>query len=338
MSTWLECSTLAEAEAVDAVAEVFGRLGQGVAIEEPIISSADGEQVQIDGSKPVLVKTYLPPDERTEARRRQLEEAIWHLGRLRHVESLRIKDLREEDWAEAWKKHFYVHRAGERLVIVPSWRRYRARPDDLVLQLDPGMAFGTGLHPTTRLCLRALESRLPEGACLLDLGTGSGILAIAAARLGAGRVLALDIDAVAARVADENVARNALAESVDVRQGSLPLDPPATETFDLIVANISFRVLCSLHAELRQALRPCGLALLSGVLGRDAPRLLDLLRSHGWRLIEQQDEADWSLLAVVPGPADPMNHERLSAQPSVDRAAPSRGGSLPNGSPNARSS
>ena len=289
MSTWLECSTLAEPEAVDAVAEVFGRLGQGVAIEQPIISSADGEQVEVDGSRPVLVKTYLPQDERTEARRRQLGEAIWHLGRLRHVEPLQVKDLQEEDWAEAWKKHFYVHRAGERLVIVPSWRRYRVRAEDLVMQLDPGMAFGTGLHPTTRLCLRALESRLRRGASVLDLGTGSG-------------VLALDVDPVASRVAAENVARNALAGSIEVRQGSLPLDPPSRETFDLIVANISLRVLSSLHLELRQALRPRGLALLSGVLERDAPELLDLLRSHGWRLIGQQDEADWSLLEVAASP------------------------------------
>ena len=302
MSTWLECSTLAEPEAVDAVAEVFGRLGQGVAIEQPIISSADGEQVEVDGSRPVLVKTYLPQDERTEARRRQLGEAIWHLGRLRHVEPLQVKDLQEEDWAEAWKKHFYVHRAGERLVIVPSWRRYRARAEDLVMQLDPGMAFGTGLHPTTRLCLRALESRLRRGASVLDLGTGSGVLALAAALLGARRVLALDVDPVASRVAAENVARNALAGSIEVRQGSLPLDPPGRETFDLIVANISLRVLSSLHLQLRQALRPRGLALLSGVLKRDAPELLDLLRSHGWRLIGQQDEADWSLLEVAASP------------------------------------
>jgi ribosomal protein L11 methyltransferase len=300
MTTWLECSTLAEAEAVDAVAEVFGRLGQGVAIEEPIVSSADGEQVRIETDKPVLVKTYLPQDERTEQRRRQLEEAIWHLGRLRRVEPLRVTALRESDWAEAWKKHFFIHRVGRRLVIVPSWRRYSAKRGELPIRLDPGMAFGTGLHPTTRLCLRALERYVRGDESLLDLGTGSAILAIAAAKLGARRVLALDIEPVAARVAGENVERNRLTGRIEVRLGSLPLDPPGAETFDLVVANISFRVLSELHPALRRDLRAGGVALLSGVLEQDAPRLLELLAAGGWRLVEQENEAEWALLAVAP--------------------------------------
>src|SRR5439155_21330889 len=125
-TAWLECSTLAEAEAVDAVAEVFGRIGQGVAIEQPFVSSADGEQVRIDSDRAVLVKTYLPQDERTAERRRRLAQAVWHLGRLRRVEPLQVTTLQEADWAEAWKQHFFVHHVGERLVIVPSWRQHRA--------------------------------------------------------------------------------------------------------------------------------------------------------------------------------------------------------------------
>ena len=300
MTAWLECSTLAEAEAVDAVAEVFGRIGQGVAIEEPVISSADGELVRIDSSRPVLVKTYLPQDERTAQRQQQLDDAIWHLGRLRRVEPLRVNALQETDWAEAWKKHFFVHRVGQRLVIVPSWRRHSPKPGDLSIRLDPGMAFGTGLHPTTRLCLQALESDVPRGGSVLDLGTGSGILAIAAAKLGAQRVLALDLEALAVRVARENVARNRLTRRIKVRQATLPLEAH-DERVDLIAANISFRVLRDLADSLAGALAPNGLALLSGVLEVDAPALVEIMRAAGWTLIEQRCEAEWALLIAAPG-------------------------------------
>lgn len=295
---------------MDAVAEVFGRYGQGVAIEEPIVSSADGERVQVEADRPVLVKTYLHQDEKAEERRRHLEEAVWHLGRLRQVEPLRVRSLQESDWAEAWKKHFFVHRVGGRIVIVPSWRRHKAAEGEIVIRLDPGMAFGTGLHPTTRLCLSALgglETRLRGGQAVLDLGTGSGILAMAAAKLGARRVLALDVDAAAARVAAENVARNKLQSVVDVQHGTLREGRPVVQddtwsgtTFDLILANISFRVLSDLRQSLRRALRPGGLALLSGVLEEDAPRLEDLLIADGWRVVDRQCEADWALLAAAP--------------------------------------
>jgi ribosomal protein L11 methyltransferase len=316
MATWFECSALAEAEAVDAVAELFGRFGHGVAIEEPIVSSADGEHVRIDLGRPVLVKTYLPEDEQTETYRHRLEQAVWHLGRLRHVESLKVKALDESDWADAWKKHFFVHRVGQRLVIVPSWRRPRRRAGDVCIQLDPGMAFGTGLHPTTALCLRAIEDRVRGGEVMLDLGTGSGILAIAAAKLGARHVLALDVDTVAVRVAAENVARNGVEDRVEVCHGTLPLQvgpdahgqtptwprslPDGDPTFDLAVANISLRALQSLQPAIRRVLRPGGAALLSGVLESDCGMFLDDLDATGWQLIDQRNEAEWSLLVVAP--------------------------------------
>lgn len=300
MATWLECSTLAEPEAVDALAEVFGAVGQGVAIEEPVVSSPDGEQVRVDPDRPVLVKTYLPLDERTAERRRRLEEAVWHLGRLRQIAPLQVRTLEESEWAEAWKQYFFVHRVGERIVIVPSWRQYEPQAGDVVIRLDPGMAFGTGLHPTTRLCLRALERRVPEGATVLDLGTGSGILAVAAARLGARRVLALDLDAVAARIAAENVALNEVADVVETRQGSLDRQAEQGERFDLVVANISLRVLLALEPELRATLRPDGLALLSGVLERDLPILLSSYQRVGWQVVGQEIEAEWALAACSP--------------------------------------
>jgi ribosomal protein L11 methyltransferase len=300
--SWLECSTLAEAEAVDAVAELFSSVGQGVAIEEPVVSSADGEQVTIDPTRPVVVKTYLPLDEQTEERRQRLDQALWHLGRLRRVEPLQTRAIRERDWADAWKRYFFVHRIGERIVIVPSWRRHRQLEGDLVIRLDPGMAFGTGLHPTTRLCLRGLERSIQGGEQVLDLGTGSGILAIAARKLGARRVLGLDVEAIAVRVAAENVERNRVRRGVQVEHGSLPLDPPPARPFDLVVANISFRVLHALHPEIRRVLAPGGRALFSGVLELDAPALIAEVEANGWKLVHREVEAEWALLELVPEP------------------------------------
>src|SRR5688500_13409233 len=247
---WLECSTLAEAEAVDAVSEVFAQWGQGVAIEEPVESSPDGDIVRINLLRPVLVKTYLPMDDRTEERRARIEQAIWHLGTLRSVDPLQVRELAENDWANAWKEHFHVNRVSRRLVIVPSWREYQALPDDILLLLDPGMAFGTGLHPTTQLCLRALEEYVAQGQTMLDLGTGSGILGIAALKLGVQRAVGLDIEAVAIEVAEENARRNGVAEAFEVALGSLPSEQVPPESFDLVVANITVRALENLHGAI----------------------------------------------------------------------------------------
>src|SRR6266851_7073359 len=196
---WLELTTSAEAEAVESVSAVFAEFGQGVAIEQVVESSRDGDVVTLPADAPVLIKTYLPlRDPTTAERRAHIERGVWALGRLRQVGPLQVRILREADWANAWKEYFFVHRVGQRTVIVPSWRQgeYEARPDDVVLLLDPGMAFGTGLHPTTRLCLLAAESLVTPGMRVLDVGAGSGILSIAAARLGAARVEAVEIDAV----------------------------------------------------------------------------------------------------------------------------------------------
>ena len=339
MAQWLELSTLAEREAVDAVAEAFSRWGQGVAVEEPLLPTLDPEVTHIDPTRPVLVKTYIPLDERAEERRARLAEAVWFLGRLRRVEPLQVRTIHEEDWASAWKEHFHVQRVSPRLVIVPTWREYRPEPDDVVLLIDPGMAFGTGLHPTTRLCLQALERHLRPGDHVLDVGTGSGILAIAAAKLGAARVLALDIEPVAVKVAVENAARNGVADRVTVRLGTLdetpaglhaappgpgperpggsgaaPVRPPTGEQqgadgFDLAVANISATVVLGLAGPLGRVVRPGGTAVVSGLLVERADDVRANFAAGGWELVEQTAEGDWAALtfrrAAPPPPASP---------------------------------
>ena len=297
--SWLELSAVAEPEAADAVAEVFGRWGRGVAIEQPVRDAPDGDGGWVDPERNVVVKTYLPVDEQVEERRRLLEEAVWHLGRLRHVEPLQTRPLAEEDWAHAWKRFFFPHRVGRRIVIVPSWRRRARQPDDLVIRLDPGMAFGTGLHPTTRMCLALLEQHVRPDDRVLDFGCGSAILSIAAVRLGAARVLALDVDAVAVRVAQENVRRNRVARRVGVRRGTVDGATPLPHApFDLAAANISALVLKNAEAALRAALRPGGVVLLSGVLETGAPDVRAVYEAGGWEHVETRVEGDWVAMVM----------------------------------------
>ena len=297
---WLELSTTAEPEAVDAVCEVFSEYGKGVAIEQAVESSRDGDVVSVPPEAPVLVKTYLPLSHpELEQRRTILEIAIWALGKLRRVTPLQTRTLHEADWANAWKEYFYVHRVGQHTVIVPSWREheYVRRPGDVVLLLEPGMAFGTGLHPTTRLCLGAIEELIAPGMRVLDVGAGSGILSIAAARQGAAYVEAVEIDPMAASVCRQNMERNGVADTVRVRVGSVD-ETLADEPFDLILANITIATLLELHSRLALNLKPGGMAVLSGVLEERAQELLDALGSAGWHHQRTGTEQDWVALIM----------------------------------------
>src|SRR5581483_4575949 len=285
---WLEISTRAEAETVEAIAEVFQQYGQGVAIEEPIVASPD-ETHYVDYTQPVKIATYLPLDGRAEERRQRLEEALHWLGLLRPIEPLSVRELAEADWENAWKRYFFVRHVGKRIVIVPSWRQYQPKPGEVILDLDPRMAFGTGVHPTTRLCLHLVERRLAPGARVLDLGTGSGILAIAAAKLGAAHVRAVELEPVAARVAAENVARNGVGAVVRVEQGELA-QVDAAARFDLILANINLRVIRDVLPDLAAHLAPGGQAILSGVLREHEATLRECIAAAGLRLAERRRE------------------------------------------------
>jgi ribosomal protein L11 methyltransferase len=190
---WLECSVEVEAEAVESVSELMASYGynNGVAVDQPVIHGADGPDYRYDTERPVTVRTWIPVDHKSEDARAKLEQALWHLSLLRKVGSLKVTQLEEQLWAEAWKKHYTVQRIGKRSVIVPSWLEYAPQPIDIILKLDPGMAFWTGLHPTTRMCTQLLEEYMPPDTRVMDLGCGSGILAIVAAHLGAKEILVL---------------------------------------------------------------------------------------------------------------------------------------------------
>lgn len=300
---WIELSTEVEAEAVEAVAEIFSQLGQGgVAIEEPLSESAEPGRVEIDPGRLVIVKCYLPEGDDLEEKVKRADEALWHLSQLRRIEPLKISRLAEEDWAEAWKNFFFVQRIGQRLVIKPSWREYDAAPGEVVLELDPGMAFGTGLHPTTRMCAVACERYVREGARVLDVGTGSAILSLAAAKLGATRVVAVDVDPVAVEVARKNATLNGEEDRIQVEQGSLEqLRGVAESSYDLVLANIIASVIIDLSRGLHDVLSPEGVLVVSGIIAEREGDVREALTRAGLRIEETMAEGDWRAMVCRRG-------------------------------------
>ncbi len=291
MKEWSEVSLTVENEIAEAVAEVLARYAhRGVAIE----AGPDGWN-----AGPVIVRAYLPADDDLPATKRQVEEALWHLGQIQPVPAPAFRTVAEEDWAEAWKARLTVMRIGQHVVIRPSWREYSPLPGDIVIRLDPGMAFGTGLHPTTQMCLAALEELVRPGMAVLDLGTGSGILAIAAAKLGAGRVLAVDHDPTAVTVAQENIVANDVQAIVSVRQGSLA---EAAGSYDLVAVNILARTIVEMLQEgLAGLVGAGGTMIATGILDGQEYEVIALLEREGFTPVEQQRMEDWvCLLAKRP--------------------------------------
>jgi ribosomal protein L11 methyltransferase len=244
----------------------------GVAIETPSRLDRATETYVPDGDAASLVKGYMRPSDDVERLRRNLEIALQTAPLQRPAVWHPTRELADEDWRDAWKKYFGVQRIGRRLVIVPSWVEHRPKADDVVLRIDPGMAFGTGQHPTTAMCLAALENAVTGGASVLDLGCGSGILAIAAAKLGARRVVAIDNDPQAIKATLANAAGNDVAGVIEAREGTLE---SMREQFDIVVANISGLTLDRLSPLLFEALHPDGQLIASGFLA-DAVKDLHL--------------------------------------------------------------
>ncbi|HSJ59375.1 MAG TPA: 50S ribosomal protein L11 methyltransferase [Anaerolineae bacterium] len=310
MSTWVEFRVDANLETAEPIVELFNRHGRGQAVVETAVDCFEHELGDCVPDA-VVVKTYLPIEAR-DARRR-LEEGLWHLGRILPIAEPQIRALAEEDWAHAWKEQYHRMRVGRRIVIVPAWEEYAPAPDEVILRLEPGMAFGTGLHPTTRLCLAAIEERLAPGHSVLDVGTGSGVLAIAAARLGAGRVLAVDADPVAVRVARENVLTNDVAERVEVRHASLAggdavpthffeggeLSLLEEGTFDLVVVNILAPVIAGMAPALAARMAPAGALIAAGLIDTQEADVLAALQRHGLARAHRSQEQDWVCLTLT---------------------------------------
>ena len=285
---WWEVSVRVDGEAAEAVCELFNRHGQGGAVVEQVVGEENDETPT---ALTVVVKAYLPATRQGRESRQRLEEGLWHLSQLYPIPSPQIRDLAQVDWATAWREQFTTLHVGQRVVIKPTWLSYSPSPDETIIELDPGMAFGTGLHPTTRQCLLALEEHLRPGMSVLDLGSGSGILAIAAAKLGAGAVLALDTDPTAVEVARANVRANGVQRQVTVAHGSLST---AQGTFDLVLVNILAHVIIELIAQgLINRLKAGGIIVTAGIIAEQAADVETALREQGVAIVERKVERDW---------------------------------------------
>jgi ribosomal protein L11 methyltransferase len=297
----------ADPEAVEVVSEILSRAASGgVSVEQPFSTELEGLAAAAIPGAPATIRAYLPAIDRSAA-----DEAIADVRRrlghltafgLRPIGELSISEVHEEDWASAWKEHFPVMRLGRHIIIKPTWRDFEPDPDDVVIALDPGMAFGTGLHPTTRLCLVGLErwadADLVDGAAVLDVGSGSGILGVGAALLGARTVRAIDTDPIAVESTHENAARNRVL--VEASTGSLPIPEGP---FDLVFANLVASLLVQLATELAGTVRPGdgspgsgGRLLASGIFIDREPEVRRAFLAAGLRVVAREQETDWVAL------------------------------------------
>ena len=292
---WFEVTARVRPEDVDAVAALMREAAPGgVTVEEPITILGPEMGFRVREGEPVFVRAYVPASELgavlTEQLRRGMQAAF-------PAVELTAKPLYEEDWAVSWREFFGPVDYGGRLVIVPSWVDHQVAAGQQTIRLDPGQAFGTGHHETTRLCLAALERQIRPAAQVLDVGTGSGVLAIASVLLGAAHVTAIDVDPVAIRVAEENCKANGVHDRIGLVQGTLERDHE--RRYDLVVANISTPANLALLPVFPGVLEPGGTLLLSGILAADAARFRETAPALRLNLLEVTVERDWCLLVFV---------------------------------------
>ena len=310
---WAEVSVDTSHEATDLVSEILQELGAaGVVIEDPALLNEyirsglwdytdlkESEETEV-----VRVKAYWALDEELEGKLQNLSERLASLaqhGIDKGAGAVSWKAVADEDWAETWKEFFHTEKIGARTVIKPTWEEYEAKAGEIVVELDPGAAFGTGQHATTSLCIRALEDLVRPGMTVFDVGTGSGVLAIVAAKLGAKRVEAVDFDPVAVRVARENVRQNGAEDVVRTERSDL-LKSVEGEA-DLIIANIIADIIVRLFGEVKGSLAAGGTMLLSGIIEDRLADVVEAAGRHGFSVEKIEQEKGWAAIIVKGGGA-----------------------------------
>ena len=296
---WLEVSLSVNGELAEAVAEVLSRFVSGGVVTESGVIYNDAED---EGTEygPVRVFGYLVVDEHLEDNRRQLSEALWHLSMIRPLPEPTFRSIEDEDWMAAWKQHYHPIPIGKKLEVLPAWIE-KHDETRIAVHIDPSMAFGTGTHPSTQLCLEMVESYTVPGQPAIDVGCGSGILAIAALRLGASHTLAVDIDNASIKSTNENAAANqvqqdlecALGSVTDILQGKFSL-----RQAPLVLVNILAPVIIRLFdAGLAELVAPAGMLVLSGILAEQAEDVKTAAAQHGLHFKEMRQIEDWVALA-----------------------------------------
>jgi ribosomal protein L11 methyltransferase len=299
---WIEAKvTFAAANenlAVELISDAFQNLGtSGVVVDDPHLTPQEGwGSDAVPRPRQPAVTGYLPADARLENKRATLERALYDLARkigLRFTVAYQAID--EQDWAEAWKAFFHPQPITARLVVKPTWREYTPTAGQQVIEIDPGMAFGTGTHPTTAMCVQLLENHLQPGDAVLDVGTGSGILLIAAAKLGAGRLSGVDSDPIAVAVARENLDINAIPrERAELRCGHLV--EMVTQRFEVVVANILADVILDLLDTVPAVLAPGGRFIGSGIVLGQRDEVRRKMEKCGLQVIECLERDEWVAL------------------------------------------
>lgn len=308
---WTEISIRTTHEATEAVANIFHDLGaSGVVIEDPELVNSYRRAGAWDycdipeelDTETVVVKAYLPVDEELQGKITQFSDRVNELI-LHDLDKgqgkIECREIHEEDWATSWKEFFHPIKVGERVVIKPSWEEYTKAPDEIVIELDPGMAFGTGTHHTTTMCVRCIEELVKKDDIVFDVGTGSGVLAVIAAKLGAKKVTAVDFDNVAVRVAKENVGFNHVEDKVEVAQSDLMAN--ITGEADVIIANIIADIIIRMLPSIPGKLKDNGYFIASGII---AERIADVTKavSENNMMIERvREEGGWAAMVIRKG-------------------------------------
>jgi ribosomal protein L11 methyltransferase len=301
---WVEVKIVTKSEAIEPISGIFYGLDvKGVAIEDPndILQREQGPltwdfadiNILEYGGKAAVVKGYFSVDDDIDNLVAYVNEKLDELKDMGidiGEGSVFAEKVREEDWANNWKKYYKPTKIGQNIVVKPIWEEYEAKADEIILELDPGMAFGTGTHETTRMCVAALEKYITPDTTVFDIGTGSGILAIAAAKLKAKHAVGVDLDPVAVDSAKENVAFNKL-DNIDILEGNL-LDVVEGKA-DIVVANIIAEIIMILVDDVKEALLPGGFFISSGIIRERRDMVEQKLIDSGFEIEEVNVDGEW---------------------------------------------
>jgi len=296
---WLEVSVICNGELAEAVAEVMARFAENGVVIESITEFDQNayEQVETDN---VRVLCYLAKDENVEQKSLQLQESLWHLSQISPIAAPQLQTIQDEDWMASWKKNYQPVKVGRNWLILPAWIEADPQETRQIIRIDPAMAFGTGTHPSTQLCLMAIEDYLEAGKDVIDIGCGSGILAIAALKLGSSYALAVDTDDLAVEATKKNAIINEIHANLDSHRGSLDdilHGDYAIQQASLVLANILAPVLIQLLKEgLAQTIAPGGKLVMAGILDTQAESVIQASKTAGSNLIKQYQQDDWVAL------------------------------------------
>lgn len=287
-SLWYEITAQTPPALVEEVTALMIAVAPGgITVEQPVDILGPEMGFRVRGGEPVLLKAYVPSSELGAVLISDLRNGMEAYPSVQ----LTAKPIYEQDWAVSWREFFGVVETGGRVVVVPTWVEHHPKPGQVIVRLDPGQAFGTGHHETTRLCLAALDGLARPGITMLDVGTGSGVLSIAAVKLGVPNVVAIDIDPIAAEVAVRNCEANGVAMHVAVSAGTLSTEHPGR--YGLVVSNISTPANTALAPIFGAVLEPDGDLLLSGILSSDSEGVLSAMREQGLQVVAITEERDW---------------------------------------------